>query len=382
MGRDRDPLLKGVAGGRWLTAFDLTMTLLVVLLALFPGGSGEGRGWVVVAALALPFRHRFPVPVALLACAADLATPTDGLGLAFTYFLAVSALIQGSRGNPLTWVMLAISVVVVIEPWSVDYYREDTAVRLVAVVLLSAGPVLFGLYLRARTELGEAVSARAELARDEELARMARDRAEDRNRLALELHDSLGHELSLIALQTGALTVAAPADLPGIADRIGGLARQAQEELRQIVSTLRDQAALPTYGALLSVAAVPGLIERFDRLGVVASLATAGDLTRLPDRVDRLVFRIVQESLTNVLKHAPGTAVEVSVAARPDLVEVTVINTRPLDGTRWSAEGRVGLQGLADRAGQLGGAVLWGPAGDGGWSVRAVLPLAETAPPR
>ena len=203
-------------------------------------------------------------------------------------------------------------------------------------------------------------------------------RMRERHRVAQEMHDSLGHELSLIALRAGALEVAR-----GLDDRhrssAGALreaAGTATDRLSEIIGLLSiDGGARPsprheTLRDLVARAQDSGmsiLLDEGPRPEVVAGMPPAGR---------RAVHRIVQEALTNAGKHAPGAAVTVRLDPGPERLRVVVSNERPSrsGGRRGSG---LGLAGLVERARTAGGTLSAGPTGEGGYVVAAELPLAD-----
>ena len=236
-------------------------------------------------------------------------------------------------------------------------------------------PGLAGIWVRTRAELLSALRDRAERA-EAERELLARDAVlTERTRIAREMHDAVGHRVSLMVLQAGAIEMAA-----GDPDRVGTLAgqvqvagRQALDELRQAVGVLRsgDQDDAP-------LAPQPGL-DDLERL--VKECRTAGMSVQLhqpgPVGVDpvtsRAAYRIVQEALTNAGKHAPGAQVTVDVDRGEHELLVRVRNGghRPVDG---APGGGFGLIGLRERVRTLGGRFRAEPRLDGGFEVEAVLP--------
>jgi signal transduction histidine kinase len=236
-------------------------------------------------------------------------------------------------------------------------------------------PGLAGIWVRTRAELLSALRDRAERAEAEQEL-LAKDAVlTERTRIAREMHDAVGHQVSLMVLQAGAIEMAA-----GDPDRVGTLAgqvqvagRQALDELRQAVGVLRsgDQDDAP-------LAPQPGL-DDLERL--VKEWRTAGMSVELrqpgPVGVDpvtsRAAYRIVQEALTNAGKHAPGAQVTVDVDRGEHELLVRVRNGghRPVDG---APGGGFGLIGLRERVRTLGGRFRAEPRLDGGFEVEAVLP--------
>ena len=200
--------------------------------------------------------------------------------------------------------------------------------------------------------------------------------AEERTRIARELHDVIGHQVTVIALQADA-AAAALAVAPGRAAvpvaAIRASAAQALTEMRRVVGLLRDtgddDADLHPQPGL---ADLPELVERARAAGNDVALGLAPPTAPLPPSLQLAVYRIVQEALTNAARHAPGSAVRVSVAATPACLRVSVQNTASR-GNGSASRGGHGLVGIRVR--MHGGRLEAGPA-SAGFGVTAELPLA------
>jgi signal transduction histidine kinase len=249
---------------------------------------------------------------------------------------------------------------------------QDAAAEAVAVVLVAG----LGVYVATRRELAESWRERAERADAERRLREERARAEERTRIAREMHDVLAHKVSLIALHAGALELIATGD-ERVKEGVGLIrvtAREALQELRVVLGVL--QAGAPEPGP----ADLPALVAEATRAGQRVELRD--EAGQLPPATARVVHRVVQEGLTNARKHAPGAPVTISVTRTETRVAVVVANppdagttTPPLDLPGSGA----GLVGLAERLRLVGGTISGGPAGDGGWRLRAEVPwLAQT----
>ncbi|GAA0364065.1 histidine kinase [Actinoallomurus spadix] len=217
-----------------------------------------------------------------------------------------------------------------------------------------------------------------------------RERLRERGRIAQDMHDSLGHELSLIALRAGALEMAP--DLAGhhraAAGELRASAAAATERLREIIGVLREHSAPPLDGPHEPAAPlvparedITDLVDRARASGMTVELLDErgnGGFAPLPDMAGHAVHRIVQESLTNAAKHAPGSAVTVRLARSADETVATVTNGPPPEGAPPAVPGGgLGLVGLRERA-RLAGGTLRAERRDGGFEVRARLP--HTAP--
>ncbi|WP_406115853.1 sensor histidine kinase [Kitasatospora purpeofusca] len=207
----------------------------------------------------------------------------------------------------------------------------------------------------------------------------------ERNRLARELHDSIGHTLTATTIQAavagevfGADPVAARAALRSIEES----SRAALEDLDYVLGVLRDQRAetAPTR----TLADLPELLDRLRHTGAVLEPELSGDLAQVRGALSRAAYRILQEGLTNALRHGAGGPIEVRVAATPDRLELSVVNrtaaaTGPRTGTGTFPTSGHGLPGLAERVRLLHGEIETGPRGPQHWRLAVRLPVRVSA---
>jgi signal transduction histidine kinase len=230
--------------------------------------------------------------------------------------------------------------------------------------------------------VGRRVQHRGERALQLEREREAESRraiAEERTRIARELHDVVAHQVSLMTVQAGAAKTVVAEDPEGAQramEAVEVAGRQALGELRHLLDVLRPEVEGDGLRPQPGLADVPRLVGQFQQAGLNVSLAMDGVRTDLPAGVDLSAYRIVQEALTNVLKHA-GTAAraEVRLATDGDDVAIEVLD----DGhghTILPGSGR-GILGMRERAQSLGGTLEAGPRPDGGFRVVARLPIGE-----
>ena len=236
--------------------------------------------------------------------------------------------------------------------------------------------------MSSQRQLVDSYRDRAVTAEREQVARVAQARAAERTRIAREMHDVLAHRISLVAMNAGTLsyrTDLSDDERAATARSIEDNAQRALSDLRAVLGVLRDPTQPPD-----------GTPERpqpgiDDIAGLVAEEAAGGMRVRLSNRVEdevpaatgRTAFRIVQEALTNVRKHATGTAVTVDLAGtQDDGLVIAVRNAAPVGPVArpsLPASG-LGLIGLAERAALAGGRISHGEDGTGGYSVRAWIP--------
>ena len=245
------------------------------------------------------------------------------------------------------------------------------------VGLVIALPGALGVWQRTREQLLGVLRDRAERAEAErELA--ARDAVLfERTRIAREMHDAVGHRVSLMVLQAGAIELAArDADrVEQLAGQVQTAGRRALVELRQMVGVLRagDVDEDAPLGPQPGLEDLSRLVDQAREAGMDVALAGPGDAGVDP-AVGRAAYRIAQEALTNAGKHAPGARVQVSVECRPEELHLRVVNGAPIRPPQPVPGDGYGLVGLGERVRTLGGRLTAEPRLDGGFVVEAVLP--------
>ncbi|MGW6695689.1 sensor histidine kinase [Rhodococcus sp. NPDC054953] len=366
----------------------LVLVPLLLLASTFPGAYRVPAGyWVVAVAAAAVFllggRWPLPVSLALSALAVPMfAAHAWGLAGLVPYLGAVAVAEVAMRTHAAAPIVAATvcwaaAVLAGIATSSYEeFWRPATAVETVAVVGL---PLLLGLYLRAQRDLAATYRSRAAAAEARRADEAARVRAAERGALARELHDLVAHHMASIVLRIGvARHVVADEDprTRAVLDDVHATASDALADIRGLLVALRD----PVLGevALVEADAVPAELtaaaDRVGAAGFAVSVELDSDLGRL-DAIGRLtLLRVVQESLTNVMRHAdPGGPVSV-VVARSGAGVTAEVASRVRAGTATPSGGH-GLVGMAERVTLAGGSLDVGPV-DGTWRVRAWLPVA------
>lgn len=383
---------------------DVLLAAVIVLggVLLLDTGLSPEAWWRVAVTLAMAggvvLRRRHPVMLALAACVA-VALGASGLTLSVT----LASLAARRRDRALLLVAVAGVVCLVASPLQAfppPVGVQDVAVRAAVFGAVYVGlPVAVGAYLGARGDLEASLLERAERAEAEQLLRADQARSAERTRIAQEMHDVLGHRISLMVLHAGGLEVnpsAAPGDLERSAALIRTTGRQALEDLRGVLGVLRADTTdtSGTIGAadanLLprpTLADVGRLVAASREAGVtVGLLDTVAPQSSPPPLVGHTAHRVVQEALTNVHKHAPHTSATVSLSGAPGgFLEVEVANARALGTTPTPTPTLpgtgTGLLGLAERVELVGGTLHSGTRANGGFAVRAKLPWpAEQEP--
>jgi signal transduction histidine kinase len=349
-------------------------------IAVAAGGATGDRGmapvWLfalltaAVAVLMLLLRRRAPfVPFVVSVVLSVISPAINGALTPLSY--AVGRYVGRW---PTRIVAAAAGVVVVAEPWKGGPAGEQFS-RWIGGAVLVLLPGAIGIYVRTRALLLQALRDRAERA-ESERELLAREAVlTERTRIAREMHDAVGHRVSLMVLQAGAIEMAA-ADrnrVEQLAGQVQTAGRQALEELRQMVGVLRageDDAPLAPQPGLPDL---PTLVAQARDAGMTVAL----DVPEAPgvDAVaGRAAYRIVQEALTNAAKHAPGSAVRVCVQRQEDGLRIRVVNGPSRERVDYAPGGGYGLVGLGERVRTLGGRLTAEPRLDGGFEIDAVLP--------
>jgi signal transduction histidine kinase len=261
---------------------------------------------------------------------------------------------------------------------------EVSALFAVVVTVLVVGvPVLLGLWIGIRRALITHLRDEAERLEREQLLDTERAKAQERARIAREMHDVVAHRVGLMVLHAGALEVSlgdpAAAQQAALVRQTG---REALQELRDILGILREGDDRALLDPQPTLADLDRLVQQSRDTGMAVSVAVDGTRRQLPATVERTAYRLVQEALTNVHRHAANAATEVGVRYGREQLEVAVRNARPANGPHPGlalASGGHGLVGLRERVTLLGGTFQAGPRLDGGFEVRASIPCEVPA---
>jgi signal transduction histidine kinase len=251
---------------------------------------------------------------------------------------------------------------------------QEHLLNVIWAVIAMAMPVAIGLLITARQELSERIRELASSREREKRLLAETVRAAERAELAREMHDVVSHQVTLIAMQAGALQVSANGGTAETARTIRELSTRTLEELRNLVGVLRSGDAADECQPGLDE--LDDLVRNFRDESVPVALDVEAEPSRLPRPVSHAVYRTVQEALTNVRKHASGARASVRVMAEQDTLVVEVRNGRAKARKPALPSGGHGLIGLKERAGLLGGTFSAGPTSEGGFRVSATYPLA------
>ena len=424
------------AGGPWWwgrrrsAVFDGVLAVASAVECAAEGVAFAGRAGVpvavgvvlgVLAGSVLLLRRRWPIAVVLVSIAVTPANIGFLLTVVGLYTLAASDVPRRITGA-LAGMSLAGTMIVTLVRSHQDMAEGELEVgewfvpfvAVTASVGITAAPLLLGLYVGARRRLMESLRERADsLERELQLlAERAEERAEwarneERTRIAREMHDVVAHRVSLMVVHAAALQAVArkdPEKAVKNAALVGDMGRQALTELREMLGVLRSGEPSPRAAVEAPLAAVgdaaaaaasraeaeegpgPCLADLEELLGQSRSAGMAVDLSvdgvpgSYPAEVEQTAYRVIQEGLTNVHKHASGAKTFVRVAHRAGEVAMQVENEPPPEGVRDEARlpsGGNGLVGMKERVGALGGVFVSGPTDAGGFRVSAVIPAGE-----
>jgi signal transduction histidine kinase len=326
----------------------------------------------------LALRTRFPLSALAVSAAAlvwtSLLVPGGLLGGtdiapagAFVYTLCMYAVTVRCRPR----VIVAAAGVTVLGAAFINPGVVPQATFLIAV------PILLGVIVRVRR------SGARQLEEQERRHSGERALLEERQRIARELHDVVAHHMSVIAIQAEAAPYKTADPPPELVESFGEIRASALAglgELRRVLGVLRT--GVPGTAPQPGLSELGALVDSARSGGVSVTVVSDGDVVPLPEGVDLSAYRIVQEALSNAMRHAPGSHVRVSVAYFADRLELAVRNdavASVLVGSEargLAGGGGHGLVGMRERAAMLGGSLEAGPASDGGFQVSAVLPVS------
>jgi signal transduction histidine kinase len=366
-----------------------TLGQLVHLARNEPGLLGPALAFSILLVIPLIWRRRFPLAVFGCIMAVALAQWVLNVKVAADVTLLVYLYTIASRYRLRTGVLAAGAVETGTLLAAVRWPLTDLS--WIETFILFSGPVMASLLLGVSVRhWRNSFSALTERARQLERERDQQARiaaAAERTRIAREMHDVIAHSLSvMVTLSKGAaLKQAAEPERASLAMRqVAATGHQALDEMRRLLGVLRTEEAPESRQPQPGVAQIDALFDQVRSTGLAAELTVTGTPAALPPGAELTVYRIVQEALTNTLKHAAApTGVSVAIAYRPDVVTVDVRD----DGARRDAGPEAataghGLTGMRERAAVYDGAVTAGPGPAGGWQIHARLPMtSSTAQP-
>ncbi len=394
---------KGTAGqllsGLWARAV-LVDALVATALSVFavwdlprglgPGAAAAGAACALAATLSVCCRSRNPVASVVVAGAALVgyeyvtrapAAYAQPAALVLNFY---SAGARGSARRQLVQltalVAYGIAVCALVAAILDSLSVSTVAVHALPLVL---APALAGILVSRQRSLVGRLAAATEQLRAGEETRLAVARTRERNRVARELHDVVAHGVSVMVVHAGVARITAH-DEPDVARvalaEVIGAGRTALTELRQILGMM-DSAA-PVAGPPSGVGGIVALVELRQAAGLPVRISVTGSDLALPAPVDAALYRLVQEALTNVVKHAGSAVTDVTVAIESAEVRVRVRNAAAGPDFVSAAEGSgQGLDGMRERVESAHGRLWYGPQPHGGWEVRARFTLSPAGVP-
>lgn len=401
-----DPAVTEVAGARsgrrprWLRALRGLRVLrevgvyvatlgLAALIDVLIGQMRQAAVVVVLGGVALAVRRRWPLVAAAIPVAA--LTWSQGAGVPLLVLCYGAGYRVTRRAHLSAWLggYAAVAVAVVVLSWLRGAHELLSIVvaQVAGLALAVALPMLAGVYRAQRQALHAALRDRAERAERERAIVAEQARLRERTRIAQDMHDALGHQLALISIQAASLEVDTTLgdEQQATVHQLGATARAAMEELRAAVAALRQPEPAADAAAEADGAAQAGsqrdldaLIERARAAGLQVHLVQDGEEQPLSLLTRHALFRIVQESLTNAHKHAPGQPVTVSLRYEPGTLVAEVRNRRPATQPSAVAGGGQGIIGMRERVRVIGGLLRAGADGTD-YRIVAILPYQTTA---
>ena len=377
---------------RWLAWLPhLLMVALAVVLGTVAGGEAATEGGVPVRlALTLGIAQGLPLVLAVY-------RPMAGFWLSLAAGMLVSEVVRaGGAGSVwaepsllthlgvLALVGLQARPRVLVELWLLTLAAGAVLVQ--RMPGLNASPdlaemtMLSAIVLFAAGALRERHEARRRLAEQQHISdteRARRAQLEERTRIARELHDVVAHHMSVIAIQAEAAPYRPPEETAGSFATIRATATEGLRELRRVVGVLRAEGSAEDPDPQPTLDRLDGLLASARGAGLTVTVAVTGTPRPLAPGVELSAYRILQEALSNAMRHAPGADTRVELGYRPAGLVLEVVNgparSRPVP----SQEPGHGVLGMRERAAMLGGELTAGPRPDGGYAVAAVLPATR-----
>ncbi len=372
---------------RWPGADRLVLLLAAVVLVLAATSSDEASGagdprsldalaacLLAVGAVLVVAAGRFPAIAAGLAMGLTFAWYGIGYESGLVNVVTLAAFYRLGRSDGQQSKLLVVGFAVVASLVVMVGLGEEPWVEALTAAGYVVMAVLFGELIRSRHLLVERYAAEAEQAQRDAERRVA----EERLQIARDVHDLLAHTVASMTVQAGVAADAIDRDQDTVREALANIrrsGREAMQEMRATVSVMRSGAEPPNTAPAPRLDRLVDLVAAARSQGVDVSLVVEPPGRPVPDLVELTVYRIVQESLTNVVRHSGATNASVSVRACGSTLCVEVHD----DGHRRSfAAPGFGLRGMAERVDSVGGELWHGADDDGGWTVRAWLPLPAT----
>ena len=378
-----------LALGSWPRRGDLLVAAAVAAVAqveTWTTAGYEPRAAYALAAAAMTFplawRRVAPVAVLAIVFVPLIAMAAAGQPLDSTYVMVVLLVAFHAAGayceRRRAIIALAIGLGLLTAVLLIEPDGESTAGDLVFLGAILSVVWALAVGIRERAAQAGALKVRAQALELERDVRAREAAAEERARIARELHDLVAHSISVIAVQTGTLRRRLSRDRPDDAEELALVERTAREtlaEMRRLLGLLRTDDEAPALSPQPDLSQVERLAEQVRRAGLDVDLTVEGGPRPLPPGIDLAAYRIVQEALTNAIKHAGPARARVTVRYLPGELELEITDDGA--GPRGNGDGSGhGLVGMRERVALYGGSLDAGPGGERGFAVRARLPIA------
>jgi signal transduction histidine kinase len=414
VGAPRPPLLQRVTPRQWFS-IDVVVALLFFLVGLVTI-LGQGRhGGVLrnaglhhphgvallialcLASLPLPARRYYPLPVLVVVTCALAAVVVIGQNLADTPIVALPVYIVASRYERRVSVVALCAVglifLVALGIGETLHYASSSVMsdQVWTNVIVAVAAWFIGDSVRSRRAYVTGLSLQAEERQRRELELAQRSVAEERLEIARELHDIVAHSLSVIAIQSGVgghVLDMQPEEARKALAAVESTSRSALEELRRVLQVLRrDDAGEPSLIPSPGLADIDRLLAQCRAAGLEVTYRLRGSPAPVSPSLDLSAYRIVQEALTNVTKHAGTAQATVDITFDDESVIIRVMDKGALHRNGHvlmpdqgdEAKAHHGIIGMRERAAMFGGSLTAGPRPDGGFEVRACIPLGASA---
>jgi signal transduction histidine kinase len=333
--------------------------------------SSIGLALCVIAVLALLVRERWPL-MSFVATFPAVVFP-GAIVAAIVALYAVAARYRSWWLLGGCWLLTAGIVAFPLLDVAPQFWQTDMLLGVIYFTMTAGAPILLGRFLNSQRELALRLDEVKQAREHERRLDAEAVLAQERNQLAREMHDVVSHQVSLIAVQAGALKVSTADPAAKVAaENVRQLSVNTLDELRHMVNLLRASGTPAT--ELTPQPTLTDLHRLIDNSAIDARLVGNAPEDLEPP-VQRAIYRTIQEALTNVRKHAPGAGAIVDISQDDTDLTVTVTNTPPTRPTLALPSARHGLVGLQERAALLGGKLHTGPTPDGGFQLRLWLPL-------
>jgi signal transduction histidine kinase len=380
----RRPLIQDIALA--LALFALSLVTVTTGRAESVGSPDNGPSGVVLFALVLfatlpiALRRRFPVEVFAITLSAAVISDLIGGPFQFAGALVGLYTVAVYTGRPRSIHAAAAAGIATVLTAIGD--SGTGMAQVTAILAVFAGSWLLGDNIRTRRAYLRELEDRADRLEREREESIRRAAADEQARIARELHDIITHNVSVMTVQAAAagdVFETHPGRVREALDSIESTGREALTELRRLLGRVRPEGAGTNFAPQPGLARLDALLEQVHAAGLQVDLTVEGTPHELPIGLDLSAYRIVQEALTNILKHAQASKATVRIRYEPDAIELEVIDDGrgpPAD----DAQRGQGIIGMRERAALVGGALRVGRAPGGGFAVDARIPLPE--PPR